>query len=145
MGTYLNTSLYQPDLSFGQSIQTGYGNLGSSLFTQSNFSSPSIFQEQYGCAPMAPQQNGVSTSDDIMGLMMGVLLTLLLQRLSGPETTSYEETFIDDDTDFDDTRITPNKTAAAAPAAAPAKKDDTAGRVAAGLATGGLSEVFGGW
>lgn len=144
MGTYLNTSLYQPDLSFGQSLQTGYGDFGSSLLTQSSFSSPSIFQSQYGCAPMAPQQNGVSTSDDIMGLMMGVLLTLLLQRLSGPTETSYEETIIDD-TDFDDARITPNKTAAAAPAAAPAKKDNTAGRVAAGLATGGLSEVFGGW
>lgn len=129
MGTYVNTSLYQPSIGYNQSFQSGFGtSMASSLM-----SSPSIFQSQYNCAPMAPQQSGVSSSDDMMGLMMGLLLTLLIQGLNQGPSDTVEET------EIDDTEDTPAAPAVAAAPAAGGGGGDIAGAI---LDPGG---IFDGW
>lgn len=134
MGTYVNTSLYQPSIGYNQGFQSDFG----TSMTSSLMSSPSIFQSQYNCAPMAPQQSGVSSSDDMMGLMMGLLLTLLIQGLNQGPSDTVEETEIDDTEDIPEAAPAP-AAVAAAPAAGGGGGGDIAGAI---LDPGG---IFDGW
>ncbi|OGH99490.1 MAG: hypothetical protein A2039_01940 [Candidatus Melainabacteria bacterium GWA2_34_9] len=96
MSTYVNTSMYQPNL---YSNYNSYGNGLSTGFSLSNYNSPSVFQGQSmntGCySPMAPQQQ--NANDSFMQQLVLLLLSFLLQGRSQPKTTEItEETIIED-------------------------------------------------
>lgn len=142
MGTYL--SGISPS-AYTNNISSGYGT-GFSLSNYTNLSSgtDSIFGG-YGNtglgnnAVMAPQQQQ-NDSSSMMQMVMMLLMTLLQ---GGGQAVEEEptETVIDD---ADEADAAPAATAAAA--AVPQKEDDNTGeRVAAGILTGGASEIFGGW
>ncbi|OGH99492.1 MAG: hypothetical protein A2039_01955 [Candidatus Melainabacteria bacterium GWA2_34_9] len=145
MISYANTSMYQPGVNY--SNYNSYGNGLSTGFSLSNYTDTSVFQGQnmntgyYSQQCMAPQQQ--NSNEAFMQQLVLMLLSFALQKRNQPETTTItEETIIDTEE----------------PAPEP-KKDNhnhniwggkaaiqnDAGRAVAGVATLGLSEVFGGW